>query len=67
MMTMCEAREAFVKAALCEKSLYASLTELRQLLIDMLDVHEQEPTEEPILAALAAFENKLSQLNSIID
>jgi hypothetical protein len=58
-MNMGEARIEFVMAALRETSLEASLKELRQLLFDMLDVHEQQPIEEPILAALAAFEEHL--------
>jgi hypothetical protein len=54
-MSMDKARNEFVMAALC-KPADASLVELHQLLLDMLDIHEQLPSEEPILAALAAFE-----------
>jgi len=50
-----ELREKFVDAA-SKVSYIDSLEEFHQLLIDMMDIHEQDITEDPIIAAFEAFE-----------
>ncbi len=51
-----EAHRAGWITALFDLSERERCNEIRQILVDVLDVVEQEPLEEPVLAALAAYD-----------
>jgi hypothetical protein len=63
-MTIDQARVAYVDASASLKDDDRAAAALDQLLVDLMDAHEQTELEEAIIAAHDAFKAKLEELKS---